>query len=166
MQDTSSPASLTIAAAQQDMRTAYLGGAPGMFVSGTVWAVAGLVCLWHSPQDAVWALYAGGVLIHRKAGRNFDLCPRWPGHDRRWIVNGRLRQQNAGNGCKNENGFHEVWGPFYTHARMDHYEGPAPRPPVPRPPRADSRRRASRAAACALLSSYRQMLRISFGVLT
>jgi hypothetical protein len=64
MQDTSSPASLTIAAAQQDMRTAYLGGAPGMFVSGTVWAVAGLVCLWHSPQDAVWALYAGGVLIH------------------------------------------------------------------------------------------------------
>ena len=64
MQDTSSPASLTIAAAQQDMRTAYLGGAPGMFVSGTVWAIAGLVCLWHSPRDAVWALYAGGVLIH------------------------------------------------------------------------------------------------------
>jgi hypothetical protein len=55
---------LTVAAAQHDMRTAYLGGAPGMFVSGTVWAVAGLVCLWHSPQDAVWALYAGGVLIH------------------------------------------------------------------------------------------------------
>ena len=59
MQDT-----LTVAGAQQDMRTAYLGGAPGLFVSGTVWTIAGLVCLWKSPQDAVWALYAGGVLIH------------------------------------------------------------------------------------------------------
>ena len=56
--------SLTVADAQQDMRTAYLGGAPGLFVSGTVWTIAGLVCLWKSPQDAVWALYAGGVLIH------------------------------------------------------------------------------------------------------
>jgi hypothetical protein len=54
----------TIEAAQQDMRDAYLGGAPGMFVSGTIWAVAGLVCLLRSPQTAVWALYAGGVLIH------------------------------------------------------------------------------------------------------
>jgi hypothetical protein len=59
MQDT-----LTVAAAQQDMRTAYLGGAPGLFVSGTVWTIAALVCLWKSPRDAVWALYAGGVLIH------------------------------------------------------------------------------------------------------
>lgn len=56
--------SLTIDDAQHDMRTAYLGGAPGLFVSGTVWTIAGLVCLWKSPQDAVWALYAGGVLIH------------------------------------------------------------------------------------------------------
>jgi hypothetical protein len=64
MRDTRSSESLTIEAAQRDMRDAYLGGAPGMFVSGTVWAVAGLVCLWRSPQDAVWTLYAGGVLIH------------------------------------------------------------------------------------------------------
>jgi hypothetical protein len=55
---------LTVAAAQQDMRTAYLGGAPGLFVSGTVWTIAGVVCVWKSPQEAVWALYAGGVLIH------------------------------------------------------------------------------------------------------
>jgi hypothetical protein len=64
MHDTRSPGSLTIDAAQRDMCDAYLGGAPGMFVSGTVWAIAGLACLWRSPQDAVWALYAGGVLIH------------------------------------------------------------------------------------------------------
>jgi hypothetical protein len=66
MHDTRSPVpgSLTVASAQQDMRDAYLGGAPGMFVSGCVWAVAGVVCVWRTPQLAVWALYAGGVLIH------------------------------------------------------------------------------------------------------
>jgi hypothetical protein len=66
MHDTRSPVpgSLTIASAQQDMRDAYLGGAPGMFVSGCVWAVAGVVCVWRTPQLAVWVLYAGGVLIH------------------------------------------------------------------------------------------------------
>jgi hypothetical protein len=70
MQDTRSPVapSLTIAAAQHDMREAYLGGAPGMFVSGCVWTVAGLVCLWRSPQTAVWALFVGGVLIHPLSG--------------------------------------------------------------------------------------------------
>jgi len=68
MPDTPSSASLTIAAAQQDMRTGYLGGAPGLFVSGAVWAVAGAVCLIRSPQAAVWALYIGGALIHPIAG--------------------------------------------------------------------------------------------------
>jgi hypothetical protein len=62
------PGTLTIAAAQQDMRTAYLGGAPGLFVSGSVWAIAGVVCLMRSPQAAVWALYIGGALIHPIAG--------------------------------------------------------------------------------------------------
>lgn len=66
MQDTQTSVSapLTFAAAQQDMRTAYLGGAPGLFVSGSVWTIAGIVCLWRSPQMAVWALYVGGALIH------------------------------------------------------------------------------------------------------
>ena len=70
MHDTSSPAptTLTFAAAQEDMRTAYLGGAPGLFVSGSVWAVAGGVSLLRSPQAAVWALYIGGALIHPIAG--------------------------------------------------------------------------------------------------
>jgi hypothetical protein len=68
MPHTASTASPTIAAAQQDMRTAYLGGAPGLFVSGAVWAIAGVVCLLRSPQAAVWALYVGGALIHPVAG--------------------------------------------------------------------------------------------------
>lgn len=54
----------TLAAAQRDMRSAYLGGAPGVLVSGLVWAVAGCVATWISPQRAVWALFVGGVFIH------------------------------------------------------------------------------------------------------
>lgn len=54
----------TLAAAQRDMRSGYLGGAPGALVSGLTWAVAGCVATWVSPQRAVWALFAGGVFIH------------------------------------------------------------------------------------------------------
>lgn len=54
----------TLAAAQRDMRSGYLNGAPGVLVSGLVWAVAGCVATWISPQRAVWALFVGGVFIH------------------------------------------------------------------------------------------------------
>ena len=54
----------TMAAAQRDMRMAYLGGAPGVLVSGLVWAVACCVAIWMSPQRAVWALFIGGACIH------------------------------------------------------------------------------------------------------
>lgn len=54
----------TLAAAQRDMRSAYMGGAPGVLVSGLVWAVAGCVATWISPERAVWALFVGGVFIH------------------------------------------------------------------------------------------------------
>jgi len=56
--------SLTVAAAQQEMRYAYYGGAPGMLTSATVWLCAGIVCLLVSPERAVWALFIGGMLIH------------------------------------------------------------------------------------------------------
>lgn len=54
----------TFAAAQRDMRTGYLGGAPGVLVSGLVWAVAACVATWMTPERAVWALFVGGVFIH------------------------------------------------------------------------------------------------------
>lgn len=54
----------SLTAAQRDMRSAYLDGAPGVLVSGLVWAVAGCVAVWSSPQRAVWALFIGGVFIH------------------------------------------------------------------------------------------------------
>lgn len=50
--------------AQQEMRHAYFGGAPGMLVSAAVWLAAGMVAMLDSPQRAVWALFAGGMLIH------------------------------------------------------------------------------------------------------
>lgn len=53
----------TVAVAQRDMRMAYLGGAPGALVSGLVWATAGCVALWTSPERAVWTLFIGGVFI-------------------------------------------------------------------------------------------------------
>jgi hypothetical protein len=54
----------TLAGAQLDMRSAYLNGAIGALVSGTVWAVAGCVAAWISPERSVWALFIGGVFIH------------------------------------------------------------------------------------------------------
>jgi hypothetical protein len=57
-------AALTVGDAQRDMRHAYLDGAPGVLISGTVWFIASLVCILHSPRQAVWALFVGGMLIH------------------------------------------------------------------------------------------------------
>jgi hypothetical protein len=56
--------SMTIAEAQLDMRTAYIGGATGMLSSALVWMTAGFVALYMSSQQAVWALLIGGVFIH------------------------------------------------------------------------------------------------------
>lgn len=55
---------VTFSAAQHDMRAGYMDGAPGVLVSGTVWAIAGCVAAWVSPERAVWALFIGGALIH------------------------------------------------------------------------------------------------------
>lgn len=55
---------MEIAVAQQDMRDAYFGGAPGMLVSSTAWLTAALIAIHQSPQRAVIALFIGGILIH------------------------------------------------------------------------------------------------------
>ncbi len=56
--------SVTIAAAQREMRFAYYGGAPGMLISAAVWLIAGIVSVVMSPERAVWALFIGGMFIH------------------------------------------------------------------------------------------------------
>jgi hypothetical protein len=50
--------------AQQEMRDAFYDGAPGILVSGLVWASAALVCYAQSVERGAWALLIGGVLIH------------------------------------------------------------------------------------------------------
>lgn len=54
----------TVSDAQRDMRLAYYDGAPGMLTSASVWLVAGIVAARVSPNDAIWALFVGGALIH------------------------------------------------------------------------------------------------------
>jgi len=49
---------------QQEMRTAYLDGAPGMLVSALVWLAAGIVVTRAGMNAAVWTLLIGGALIH------------------------------------------------------------------------------------------------------
>lgn len=78
----------TLGAAQRDMRTAYLDGAPGVLVSGLVWAAAGCVATWTAPERAVWAVFIGGVFIHPvavllarllgRSGRHADGNPLGP----------------------------------------------------------------------------------------
>ncbi|WP_428717348.1 DUF7010 family protein [Undibacterium curvum] len=55
---------MTIADAQRDMRSGYMSGAPGMFASATVWAIASIVALEASANKAVFALFFGAMLIH------------------------------------------------------------------------------------------------------
>ncbi len=49
--------------AQADMRLAYRNGAPGIFCSGSVWCLAGIVAWSVSPIAGIITLVAGGTLI-------------------------------------------------------------------------------------------------------
>lgn len=49
--------------AQRELCRAYVGGAPGVFVSGIVWLVAGLIWLRSGVGPAFAALFVGGMLI-------------------------------------------------------------------------------------------------------
>lgn len=55
---------MDIARAQEQMRHAYFGGAPGMLVSAIVWAAAAAVDAGGHFTNAVWTLFIGGVAIH------------------------------------------------------------------------------------------------------
>jgi hypothetical protein len=50
--------------AQQDMRQSYVGGAPGVIISGQVWLMAAIVALLSTEQMSVLSLFLGGMLIH------------------------------------------------------------------------------------------------------
>ncbi len=54
---------MDIAAAQRDLSSAYIGGAPAVLVSGLVWIVAGVLHLFHGAMVGFAALFLGGILI-------------------------------------------------------------------------------------------------------
>jgi hypothetical protein len=54
---------MDIAAAQRDMAIAYVGGAPGVFVSGAAWLIAAIVEQSHGIHAAFAVLFVGGMLI-------------------------------------------------------------------------------------------------------
>jgi hypothetical protein len=49
--------------AQEDIRRAYVGGGPGIFVSGLIWVAAALVERSHGVGTAFAVLFFGGMLI-------------------------------------------------------------------------------------------------------
>jgi hypothetical protein len=50
--------------AQRDMRRAYVNGGVGIFVSGLIWAAAGLVTLYANMVAGMATLFFGGMAIH------------------------------------------------------------------------------------------------------
>ncbi len=59
--------------AQKDMSLSYYGGGTGVFISGVVWCIAGLIAALHSNQSSMLTLFFGGMLIHPLA---ILLCKR------------------------------------------------------------------------------------------
>lgn len=55
---------MEVARAQADIRTSYVGGGPGMFVSGLVWGAAALVLGVAGDKTAFAVLFLGGMLIY------------------------------------------------------------------------------------------------------
>ncbi len=66
--------------AQRDMRQAYLGGAPGLFASGSIWCAAGIVGTTGSPMRAIAVLLVGGMFIHPIGVLIARLCGRTGAH--------------------------------------------------------------------------------------
>lgn len=59
---------MNILDAQKDMRYGFFGGGVGMFVSGAVWLVSGIIALNGETNQAIWALLIGGALISPISG--------------------------------------------------------------------------------------------------
>ncbi len=54
---------MTVADAQREVRTVYLGGFPGQIVSGLLWLGSAALGTWSSPRQAILLLVIGGVFI-------------------------------------------------------------------------------------------------------
>ena len=54
---------MTIAEAQREMRSVYLRGSIGAFVSGTLWLISSALSTWVGSRPGIIALVFGGMLI-------------------------------------------------------------------------------------------------------
>ena len=54
---------LTIARAQRDVRTTFVGGFGGQLVSGWLWLVSAALGTWYSPRAGIITLVVGGMFI-------------------------------------------------------------------------------------------------------
>jgi hypothetical protein len=78
----------TVAAAQRDVRTTFLGGFPGQLVSGLLWLLSSALTTWVSLRSGIVALVVGGIfifplaqLVLRAMGRRASLLPGNPMKD-------------------------------------------------------------------------------------
>jgi len=55
---------MNIVEAQNDMRHSYLGGAPGVLISGLIWFTTSIVAYYYSAQTTIIVFFLGGMLIH------------------------------------------------------------------------------------------------------
>lgn len=55
---------MDIREAQADMRASYLGGAPGVAVSGLVWLLAAAMIAFYGTRSGILTLFFGGMAIH------------------------------------------------------------------------------------------------------
>ena len=74
-----------ISEAQRDVRTAYLGGSVGQFVSALIWFASATIATVVDPKAGFWTLAIGGAAIYpltkallRMAGRRAVLSPENP----------------------------------------------------------------------------------------
>lgn len=54
---------MTLAEAQEEMRTRFVGGFYGQLVSGVLWLVSATLAVWGSPRAAIATLVVGGFFI-------------------------------------------------------------------------------------------------------
>jgi hypothetical protein len=54
---------MQISAAQQEVRTVYLGSFSGLMVTGLIWLISAAMGAWMSTGLAIWALILGGTFI-------------------------------------------------------------------------------------------------------
>ena len=54
---------MTIADAQRDVRTTFLGGFTGQLVAGAIWLASAALATWSSPKAAIVTLVVGGMFI-------------------------------------------------------------------------------------------------------